>query len=407
MRTTFLVLLLHVTLMAAQQQHEYRFTPFIQQALHASFSLQEDAAQIAYEQATLLESTLWENPNVELGFSDGLNNAIEYNHLEISQKVPLWNEMRSNKNRAKATLKSATFSKKNTALEVQYRAAFLFHELYFSQQKHTLLQQQINEANSLKRIAASRELAGDISGLERSRIDILTTELTMQQEQEKLRYLTLQYQAQMLLKSSEAITVSNTFKLPQPPQPDVLHLLGEHHPLHNLYTAQLKASQHKLDLLKIRRYFLPELYLYQERSLETDTTVKTDYGFGIRTTIPLWNTQQYRLEMQRAAILKKRIQKDAFRYRVRKNITAQYALYLQNKTYLHTYTTGLLESSKTLYEITTRSFKLGEKSLLELLDAQNLYFQNQLKHHDLTARSYRYHLQLLHSAAVDLLKDPS
>ncbi len=404
MKITFLVLIF-ITILHAESKHEYHLNTFIQQALNAAFSLKEDDAKIHYEKQNVLASTLWKNPEIELEFSNALKRTIDYSYIEIAQQLPAYNEHTYKQLKAQSILQQAHHAKELTVLQVQYHAATLFQKLYFLSKEHRVLQQQIEHAGKLKRIAVARENAGDISGLDRSRIAIVQQQLHMQQESLELRTLTLQLQAQSLLKISDTIIVTTTPALPKIQESNITMAMLEQNPSYRFYDAQHAASRHELQRIKTQRYLLPEIHFYQERNAESEGHVQNNYGFGIRATIPLWNRQNNAIEMQRAIILKNSTQQNATTYQLKRNIQARFKLYKKSLRQLQAYQTRLLEPSKTLYEITTRSFELGEKSLLELIDAQTLYFQNQLDCLTLQVQSSQYKLQLLNDAAVDLLKD--
>ncbi len=407
MKPIVLSLVMIINIYAAQNSSPYSWNTFMQKALDASFSLKHDNAQIAFEKGKISQSTLWENPDFEIEFDDRLEDSMTYTYLEVSQKLPAWGANVYKKRGAQAELESAKYAKGMTALQVQYHAASLFFKINFITTQLDILDQQLEQIHYLRKITTAREDVGEISGLERSRIDIMKQQIAMKKQSLKNSYLEAQLEAQSLLNIEGDISLLGTLVKPNKIKVDMLVTSLEQSPKYRLYSSKVSVAKNELSLVKTQRYALPELHLYQERESDVNNQTQSTYGFGIRLSIPLWDRQDSQIEIKKAVIQKNNIKAQEVLYTLQRDVRTYYRLYQNSLQQFQEYKIALLEPSKEFYEVTAYSFELGEKSLLELLDAQTLYFQSQLEYQALISQSNFYWLRLSDAASINLLKDNS
>ena len=405
MKTIILSFIMVSSVYAAEKSNSYSLNSFIQKALDTSFSIRQDSTQLAIEKSKISQSTLWKNPTLEMEFDEGLDNSMEYTYMEFSQKLPAWGENSSKKRAAQFELENKMHIKDRTMLQVQYQSASLFQELYSLKKQLAILDQQLKQTKRLQEKTISRESSGDISGLERSRIDIMRQQIVMKKQNLKNKYFEMQFKAQALLNvNSEISLLGNSFKTRKYSLDKLLELL-ELSPAYRQHKAKVQVAEEELALTRATRYGSPELYVYSKRELNLNNNMDDINGLGFRISVPLWNRNDSQIEIQNIKVQKNNIKAEETLYKLQQNVRSYYNLYNNASRQLSAYKNNLLKPSKKYYEISTVSFELGEKSLLELLDAQTLYFQNQLEYQALVSQYNYYWLQLSNAASIDLLKD--
>lgn len=405
MKIIILSLVIIINLYAVNNGSTYKWNAFIQKAVDASFIIKQDEVQLVVEKSKIAQSSLWENPTLEISFDDGLENSVDYTYFEFSQKLPALGENSFKKKVAQFSLESAQYAKDSTLLKVQYQAASLFQNIYFLKKQVNILDQQLVKIKGLQEKSKNREDLGEISGFESSRIDILQQQIIMKKQSLQNRYIKLTLEAQLLLNVASEILISGDIIKSKSSEVDIMIASLEKSPEYAKHEAMLQITKQELALTKATRYASPELYIYSQRDLNLNNGVDNTYGFGFRLSLPLWNTQNAKMEMQNAKIQKSRIKTQEVLYKLQHRVNSYHRLYKNSAQQLEDYKKNLLHPSKEYYETSVFSFELGENNLLELLDAQSLYFQSQLEYQNLVSQSYIYWLQLCNAASINLLKD--
>ena len=405
MKTIILSFMMIINVYAAEKSNSYSLNTFIKKALDASFSIRQDDAQLSIEKRKITQSTLWENPTLEMEFDEGLENSIDYTYMEFSQKLPAWGENTARKRAAQFELENKTHTRDRTVLQVQYQSAFLFQEMYSLKKQLEIVDQQIKQTTRLQEKSISLENAGEISGLERSRIDLMKQQIIMKKQNLKNNYLKIQFQARSLLNVNGKILLLGKSVKPKQYSLDKLLELLKFSPVYRQYKASVQVAKEELSLSEATRYASPELYVYSKRELNLNNNTHNTNGFGFRMSVPLWNRNDAQIEIQNVKVQKSSIKSEETLYKLQQNVRNYYNLYKNASRQVKNYKKNLLDPSKKYYKISTISFELGEKSLLELLDAQTLYFQNQLEYQTLLSQYNSYWIQLSSVAAINLLKD--
>lgn len=405
MKTIILSLVIMVGVYASEKSHSYTWNTFAQKALDASFAIKQDDAQLTIEKEKISQAKLWKNPTLEMEFDNGFESSVEYSYMEFSQKLPAWGENTHKERAAQFELESKAHLKDRTILQVQYKAASLFQKIHSLRKQLNIVDQQLKKINQLQKKAILREKSGDISGLERSRIDIMKQQVSMKKHELKHNYLKVQFEAQRLLNTNNTISLTGDIDKSGKRNINIFMDLLKQSPEYRYYDAKVLTAKEELALVKSTRYGSPALYAYTRREPTLNTNTPDISGFGFRLSVPLWDRKDSQIEIEKVNIQKNTLKAQEVIYGLERNVKSYYRLYKNISKELINYKRNLLEPSKKYYEISIDSFELGEKSLLELLDAQTLYFQNQLEYQTLILESNFYWLQLCNAASINLLKD--
>lgn len=405
MKMIILFLVITINIYASNTKTIYKWDTFIQKAVNASLILRQNDAQLLIQKSKIAQSTLLENPTLEISFDNGLENSIDYTYLEFTQKLPAFGERHFKKIVAQFYLESEEYSKDITLLKIQYQAASLFQDLYFLKKQIDIVNQQLIEIEDLQKKSKNREDLGEISGFENSRIDILKQQVSMKKQKLQNTHINLMLETQSLLNVDNEILISGDIIKSKEDEIEILIDSIKKKPEYLKYKAELKATKAELKLVKATRYALPELYVYSERDLNTKNSIDNTYGFGFKISIPLWDSKETQMEIQNAKIQKSGIKAQEVLYKLQRSVSGYHKLYKNTLVQVKDYKLNLLEPSKEYYETSVLLFELGESSFLELLDAQALYFQSQHEHQSLISLSHTYWLKLCSAANINLLKD--
>jgi outer membrane protein TolC len=377
------------------------FHAFISSALKSSHTLRLSQLNIEQKKATLEYKTLWDNPQIEVAFDDRVDGSLGVNYMEVSQSLPHWGESSATKNHSKASIKKAIYSKKRSKLQISYLAADLYRILYHQKKKLRTLQKQLKEAKRLLAVVKRREESGDVSGIERDRIAIGLYRLNITIEQEKSRYTDLLLKAQTLLKKRKIhinssikhkrLKTLNSKKVPSHPHLDTLK-------------ADVEAKEYAIDIAKSKANPKAELFVYQEKEGDLLATSNEIHGGGVRINIPLWNQNRETIELQKVEKLKATDRLNYASFKLKEQNKRYLKLYKNIQNQRYRYRTNVLSRSKKLYQLSKTLFESGEKSLLEMLDAQAFYFSSELEYNTLVAYYDELYLKLAQSLSINLLK---
>lgn len=400
-KNLFFVVLITTNLVSAPQESTYNAKAFIEKALDRSFVLKQSQLEVQQRQSELTHQSIWENPDLSVQFDDRLDDSMKLTGVEVAQKLPTYGAFKNIKGKNQAFLNRAEYMNKQMNLNIQYRAAMLYYELYYANQALELILKQRKEIEKLLKVASARQKAGEISGVIQTRIKIANAELLSKETTLKAERNRLHSNAQYLLQTNEKIVATALLKLPvhfeeiDINQDAYIQALRE----------GLKADEYALLYEKSKRYPLPEFFAYKEREEGLQRRVEDIYGVGVRFSVPLWNQNRLNIErshfqkQQSTLTLKQTESEMTYTWQQQKQRFEQ--LTKQVKHHQET----ILAPAKRFYETQILLFTSGENRLLELLDAQALYGEAQLQQNALQKERDIYQLNMMQTASIALVKD--
>ncbi|MBU0720255.1 TolC family protein [bacterium] len=383
--------------------HADSFSEFITNAINQSHELEHKSFQIAGEKASVEYTTVWKNPEIEIGFDDRIDNSMDITSFEVSQQLPSWRESSLVKSVTQAKLEKALSLYKSSKQSVMYDAAELYRKLYYQQELINTLDTQIEEVKGLLGIAKSRKENGDLSGIVHDRIAINLHKLQASYENEKNHYLDLELQAKRILRS-ESIAIDSAIEHDSFFSKKMVQKSLKH-PNLQVLESELKRSKEEIALAKSRAYASPEIFAYHEREAGAVSGVNQIYGAGFRMSIPIFDSKRLDIEKKKIEKLSTEHELEYNTYLYEKEAQHYLKLYEQEELRLKNYDLNVLVNSKKLYEINKMLFSSGETSILEMLDAQELYFASELQRNKIYSNYDRLFLELCQLNSIDLLKD--
>lgn len=137
------------------------------------------------------------------------------------------------------------------------------------------------------------------------------------------------------------------------------------HPSLRALAAERDRAQRRLELEKALRAPQPALRAGETRDPETRATV-----LGLTITVPLWNRRDGQIAQARAAINLAAAQQEQQRVLLLRELDSAHARMSIAQRQIETFEAGLLRSAEAALEAAQAAYRFGERSFLEVLDAQ-------------------------------------
>lgn len=390
----FFMLIMATGLWATKITKSYSAEAFIKEVLGLSFALEQIELDIEGRLVAQKYQKNWKNPSFELALDDRFDKNIEFAEFMLSQKLPNFNASKNSKGKNHALLEKSKQKRSESKLDVSYHAAVLYYELYYAKKAVEIVSKQIKGVNGLLRIANTRKISGDISGVMESRIRIEKSQLLSKRRELQVQHNYLNNKARYVLHSREDIVPTALLKLPI--EFESIEIENDTKIL--ALKSELKAQKYMLNDEKSKQYPSPELFIKHSRAEDF-------YGAGIRFSLPLWNQNNENIERKKINIQKNNLLIDEMKLKIENSRLEQKELYGMAKEEAFFYHDGVLQSTKKFYKVQKLLFESGENSLLELLDAQALYFDAQSHYNSIIAKRDIYLLLAMKIASINLLKE--
>lgn len=393
------ILLLATQSIAQPSVQRWTLESSVLQALTTAPELKKSMAEIGARQADIGLSGLWPDPSIEfrvdnmLGQDDG-SGGYDLTDVTISQAIPL-SRTKYQQSAAEANLRSAEFSRKHKALQVQNRVSKVFHQLQLASAEFSLAEKRLQLADDLIRQTQKNSqgvIVRFLTPLEKMRLTIIREEASQAKSNAEGQYHEALNEFAKLLgvEPDMATTVSKLQPLSVIPGINNLLAVQDNHVQLASQQQQLLSATHEIDVARNSQTEDPTISL--SRSRESFAGGRDEvYGIMFNIQIPLhdrkskavskanYKASQQRIELQR---LKRELQIDLERSHTHLNHVVGQAA---------SYATKILKPASKMLDLTNKGFTSGELNVLQLVDANNTYFEAQLNY-----------LELLYQAWVEL-----
>ncbi len=337
-------------------------------------------ALISVRKGALQQAGAWPNPQIELRIDDkiGKNDASGGNQLTqfvFSQPLPLNGRLGDQKAIAAAQLDAARAERHYQQLRLESQVAQRYHSLQLATDRLRLAEQRLQLADELQEVGRRREQAGELSRLERLRLDLIRE--SAQQILDKMEgktnealsqfraYLDLAPKTTPLLSSLAPFGPIPTLAQWQAYLPQHAALLAAQH--------QLEAARSGVNLARTERLPDPTLRLFRERDY-LNGRAQDVTGIGIGISVPLWDRKTGRLSEARGQVSleqsKLQVLKRDLASRLQQSYLHLNHLIEQGKHFK----IRVFEPAQQVFDLTRKAYASGEVEILSLIDANNTYF---------------------------------
>lgn len=399
--------------LSAQAQDAWTLERSIVQALAASPELHIARAQVDAREGDLSAARAWPNPTLslrideKLGLEDGAGGA-DATQLALAQPLPFGQRSARIKS-AEAGVEFAQRELNARRLQLESRVAEVFHLLQLTAQRLELAQERERFAGALRggRKARKDPLTRYLSPLERQRLAILHEQAHQEvaNAEGKFSEALSGFRALLGLPTDVAIEVAPLAPVAPPASLDRLMALLDTHPALATEQAAVASAEADIDVVRRERLAAPTVELFTERDFLAGAR-RTYNGVIVGVQVPLWG-------LNTGGVARAQAQREAAKAQVtltRRNLSTQ--LMQSHAHLLHLIEQSahsrehLLGPAQRLYELTRRSFAVGEANVLALIDAYDTHFSAKTGYLELLHQSWltAAELRLAAGQAIDGVK---
>lgn len=365
-------------------------------------------AEVKAREGELHQAGAWPNPTIGLGASNAMGKedgqgGIDLDQLSVYQPIPLSGRLGLQRKEAAARLKQAEAGMKQQGLLLEYEAARAFHSLQLSHAQLNLAQQQLESADEFQHIGRRREQAGDLSRLERLRLDVVRESAKQLIDSAEGRYSeSLSAFKTLLNLAKTTLELAMLEHSPTLPQLNVVEAQLEAHPVLKEGRQAIEAASQGVAVARAKRFVDPELWLAHERSVlgvrRQDATV-----FGVSVTVPLWDRGKGNIDVAQANRSKAKFKVEALQRQLSNQLRLNHLHLSHLIEQTQEYRIKVLEPADEIFRLTRKSFAAGQVEIINLVDAVDTYYGARIRYLELLHEGWLEAAGLRLSAGHSLL----
>jgi cobalt-zinc-cadmium efflux system outer membrane protein len=368
----------------------------VKRVLEIAPEMRTAEANIGVRQGELTQAGTWPNPNVsgqidnKLGVEDG-SGGYGLRQLAISQPLPL-RRLGYQKKMAEANLTGAERRRDVERLRLENDTAHAYHLLQFAQAKLDLATRRLEEADAyLKGRKGKGPLVRYLTRLERLRLDVMRQEAQQAVASAEGEYSesVSRFDAYLGLPKGTQPRLAPLAPPALPPSLPTLQAQQQTHPVFGAAQQDIAAAQAGIDVARAHRLADPVVSVFRERDYFNG--VRDEFnGIGLSVQIPLWSRNNGGVSAARAEAMKAESQLQAQQRDLGSRLTLSHQHLGHLIEQAEHYRTTVLVPSEQMLALTSKAFNVGQANLLNLIDANNTYFE-----------SRTHYLQLVEDASLE------
>lgn len=394
---------------SAMGQSIWTLESSIKQVHNVAPEVQEAEARVRGQQGALKQAGAWPNPEFEVRG----DNAIEKDEggggsslteFRFSQPLPVSGRLKHQKAVAKANLSGAQFNSQHEQLLLEVETAKRFHVLQFSIAALDLAEQRLLLADELQIAGRKREAAGELSRLERLRLDIIreSAKQLIDQTEGEFSEASTQFSAYLGLPSTSDPTLAPLQPFGPIPSLENFQANLAVHPLLLAAGDRMDAAQSGMKLMKSNRFPDPELNLFRERAFLNDQRDDVT-GIGFTFSLPIWDRKRGDLIQARSQINQVKYSRMILERDLKSRLLESH-LHLRHlvKQGEH-FRTFVFEPARVIFDLTRKAYTAGEVEILSLIDANDTYFNAYERYLELLQEAWLEAAELRYAAGIRLV----
>lgn len=408
----FGLLLSSSPLLAASPVVNWSLDSAVQRAWQVSAERSIAGAALSAAETKQRYASMWPNPSIELAVDNAIGKETgsgdsEISQITVSQAIPLSGRLSLQGEQAELQREQAAVLRQQQLLLLEREAAYIFHELQFDQAHMWLLQQRLTSAKEFQRIGLRREQGGDLSRLERLRLD-LVSELTKQQiasAEGQFAEASAAFRTRFQVEGNIG-RLDVLEQLPVLPSLEALVQRHAEHPDLQLLAFQIAAARQGVNIAKVSHIVDPEVWVSYERSYLNGRREGVT-GVGISFTVPLWQQAQGATKVAQQAKNQLQFQLDARQRQLSNQLSVNHLNLSQLIKQADTFRAQMRAPAREIFTLTTESFAVGQSDILQLVDAVDIYYENELGYLQLLQKAWVAWADLRYAAGISLLESQS
>ena len=366
----------------AQNQKEvggYGIEEVLQLALERNPRMDIGKGVIEESQGQQKTAKAYPNPNIDLllGRSEFRDSDVRIVTVErfVTVSQPLeWNPKRvARKQAADAGVESARAALEETKVHLTSEVKEAFYTLLFAEKRARLAAKNLSIVEGLGRAVKSRVRSGEAPPFEEVRVNVELLKVRKEVARAKGVVRTARATLNTLTAGALGTKFSLTGDFPRWPQGIELNSLTEialqQHP--TLKKLQKFADRAAHNHIQQREEIVPNVTV--SGSYQRDAGREAYLG-GLTVPLPFWYQRQG--EIAKALASRRQIEGQllGMQNAIVRDVTQSFQLSLIADGQITTYEEGLLKQAREAVRIAQVSFKFGEASLLQVIDAQRVFW---------------------------------
>ncbi len=338
-------------------------------------------AAVTARVGALRQAGAWPNPAIELrvdnrlGRDDGAG-GTDFTQLAVSQALPVGGRLAHQRAVAAFELDSARAQQHYQFVNLEVQVAKRFHTLQLAAERLRLAERRLQLADELQRIGRRRQQAGELSYLERLRLDLIRESAQQILDKSEGAYNEAQSNFRAYVGLAPESSVPQLVVLePFDRMPALTQLHADLLQHTALLAAKYRvdAAQASVDLARVQAIPDPSLRFFHERDVlngrRQDVT-----GVGVGISVPLWDRNAGRIDEARAQVIQAQAAYDALYRDLRSRIDQSY-LHLNHLVEQGDhFRESVFGPAHEVFALTRKAYAAGELEVLALIDANTVYF---------------------------------
>jgi len=322
------------------------------------------------------DSGRWENPEVEYEwgtgkpFDQGGDRSLSGFTVRQQFENPLTRHFRMGAFQAR--VESSAEDVRAGILDVEYEIRLHFFRILYLAELVELASLNEEALSEIRALIEARAAVGEVRELEAIRLRV--EHLRARNAMEAVRMELDQYRIHLNTFLGNALPsgfeLEGTLAV-DATEPDLAHLTREVLPMHpTLQKAELEREAAAQELREGQTGWLPNPVISGSSGTEMDGDVRT---FGVGFSFPLWNQSRAATQQGRELLHLAEYRAEAIRLEMESQLLIHHNRLRLARQTLSLFEDGLLDEAETSIEITDVSYRAGEVSFMEYLDARRTY----------------------------------
>jgi len=391
----FYLLLSIVTAPVVYAKH-WTLKSSVAQAMAASPQLKQSTARIGERNADLKLSEMWPDPSISLKVDNqvGLDTGTgDYalSEVSISQDIPL-SRIKYQKSVAQAQLSAAVHEKSHDTLLLQNRVEKVFYELQLATSIYNLAVKQVKFADKYNEPSLKNDqgrVVRYLTPLEKMRLSIIREKAHQAESaaQGKLQETRNKFYKLLAIEEDENVTVPELLPLEIIPELSELSDRQINHPVLSTQQKNLQAAMNEIDLARSSVMKDPTISFNRLRENFSNGT-ESVYGVMFNIEIPIHDRKTSVVSKASYNASQQRIELGYLKHNLKMNLKRSFMHLNHVIKQAEEYKKKILTPSTKILAISKQGFASGELNILSLVDANNTYFESNMKYLDLIYQSW-------------------
>lgn len=369
--------LLNCNFATANSKKVYTLDDLISMGLERNFSLSVFKTNLERSQGATISAKAYPNP--ELEFQLGRGKSLEEGGITkneysigISQTLERSKKRFYRKKAAETEAKTIEMELEDLRLEIRSEIKKAFFRLLLNNKMIEIFTENLKIVDELLNVVETRTKVGEAPAFElvKAKVEKLTAEKELYKIENMVSISMVSLNTLLGVSLKGDFDIEGGFTIPEKRKYEIEPLLAyamENHPLILRAKKEVESKDYSLEMEKAS--VRPDVTVNTSFDRETD---KESYSIGFSIPLPIRYRQQGEITISLAEKKSAESKVRDVKAELSKSVIEEYQNYLIAMAQIDVFEKGLLKQSEEALKIAELSYKYGESSLLDYLDAQRV-----------------------------------